>query len=423
MDKREFTQSQRDSAADSGAALPDGSFPIENKSDLSNARQAIGRAKDPGKARAHIRSRAQALGVTLPDNWSKKLAKSLIAKAEHKLTLSLEKSLESAVPPFLTLAAGSGKPSPAGSIEEGHIPDLGKGGLISKPEFLTLTRKDKAMSKGVSVDNNEDLAKSILLALAKAGGTKVTKAGRMTMARDDIKKARGAMKDVEECMKSLHAMHKSSYLSKAAKKSKNDGDADDFDHQGAMEKIQKAYGAIQMVKTLTKSAGVQLKKAAGRSGEREQEVSSGNEHYQVPQGVRDLSPGDMDTAGGGSPPFVQGMIEPFPGKSAKSGKQGLITQAHAEALAKAAAAEAKVELLESMPVGPSGGRRPAAFDLTKVTAGGDGDSIMKGVSVERLHNPDTNRSEVGKMIGNMILGGHGKSVFDTDFRGSAGVKS
>lgn len=71
LEKREFSQSERDSAADSGAALPDGSFPIHNKQDLSNAIHAIGRAKDPGKAKAHIKRRARALGATdqLPDDW------------------------------------------------------------------------------------------------------------------------------------------------------------------------------------------------------------------------------------------------------------------------------------------------------------------------------------------------------------------
>jgi hypothetical protein len=62
--KREFSAEQRREAASSGAALPDGSFPIHNKSDLHNAMRAIGRAKDPAKAKAHIRRRAKALGLT-----------------------------------------------------------------------------------------------------------------------------------------------------------------------------------------------------------------------------------------------------------------------------------------------------------------------------------------------------------------------
>lgn len=61
---REFSSKERESAAESGAALPDGSFPIKNKSDLHNAMQAIGRAKNPAKAKAHIKARARALGLS-----------------------------------------------------------------------------------------------------------------------------------------------------------------------------------------------------------------------------------------------------------------------------------------------------------------------------------------------------------------------
>jgi hypothetical protein len=62
--KRKFTTEQRTAAARSGAAMPDGSFPIKNKDDLENAMRAIGRAKDPGRAREHIRERARQLGLT-----------------------------------------------------------------------------------------------------------------------------------------------------------------------------------------------------------------------------------------------------------------------------------------------------------------------------------------------------------------------
>lgn len=69
--KREFSQDERDKLADKGHALPDGSFPIVNVGDLKNAIRAIGRAKDPAKAKAHIKARAKALGATdeLPDSW------------------------------------------------------------------------------------------------------------------------------------------------------------------------------------------------------------------------------------------------------------------------------------------------------------------------------------------------------------------
>lgn len=70
--KREFTSKEREEAADSGEALPDGSFPIENESDLENAIQAYGRAKNKAAAKRHIIERAKALGLIdkLPDDWA-----------------------------------------------------------------------------------------------------------------------------------------------------------------------------------------------------------------------------------------------------------------------------------------------------------------------------------------------------------------
>jgi len=72
--KREFSQSERDSAAESGAAMSDGSFPIKSEQDLKNAIKAVGRAKDPEKARNHIKSRAKTLGHEdlIPEGWQKR---------------------------------------------------------------------------------------------------------------------------------------------------------------------------------------------------------------------------------------------------------------------------------------------------------------------------------------------------------------
>ena len=68
---KSFSTAQRKKDASSGAALPDGSFPIENTGDLKNAIRAIGRASDPTAAKAHIKKRAASLGATdmLPDSW------------------------------------------------------------------------------------------------------------------------------------------------------------------------------------------------------------------------------------------------------------------------------------------------------------------------------------------------------------------
>lgn len=60
---------QRRGYARSGVALPDGSFPIPDRTHLRKAVKAVGRAPahKRGKVRAHIRKRARQLGVALPD--------------------------------------------------------------------------------------------------------------------------------------------------------------------------------------------------------------------------------------------------------------------------------------------------------------------------------------------------------------------
>lgn len=72
---RDFSTDERKKLASSGAALPDGSYPIVTVSDLHNAIQAYGRSNPSDRARvkAHIIKRAKALGATsaLPEDWVK----------------------------------------------------------------------------------------------------------------------------------------------------------------------------------------------------------------------------------------------------------------------------------------------------------------------------------------------------------------
>jgi hypothetical protein len=70
-EKRDFNAKERQHLADTGAAMKDGSYPIRNAQDLHNAIQSFGRASDPEAVKAHIKSRAEALGLTneLPDSW------------------------------------------------------------------------------------------------------------------------------------------------------------------------------------------------------------------------------------------------------------------------------------------------------------------------------------------------------------------
>ena len=69
--KRAFTDDQRDSMSKAGTAMSDGSFPIQSESDLRNAIQAYGRAKDKDAAKRHIMKRAKDMGKEslIPSNW------------------------------------------------------------------------------------------------------------------------------------------------------------------------------------------------------------------------------------------------------------------------------------------------------------------------------------------------------------------
>ena len=69
--KRAFTEEQRNAMAKEGNALPDGSYPIASESDLRNAIQAYGRAKDKEAAKRHILKRARELGKEnlIPAGW------------------------------------------------------------------------------------------------------------------------------------------------------------------------------------------------------------------------------------------------------------------------------------------------------------------------------------------------------------------
>jgi hypothetical protein len=77
VSKKDYSDKERQALARRDMALPDGSFPIVNVSDLRNAIQAVGRASNYAKARNHIIRRAEALGQTdlLPEDWKPRSSK------------------------------------------------------------------------------------------------------------------------------------------------------------------------------------------------------------------------------------------------------------------------------------------------------------------------------------------------------------
>jgi len=93
--KRMYSREQREDMAESGEALPDGSYPIADKNDLQNAIQAFGRAKDKEKAKAHIMKRAKELGMEdmIPENWMSDNAEEKPAETDEDM--ETEKSASS----------------------------------------------------------------------------------------------------------------------------------------------------------------------------------------------------------------------------------------------------------------------------------------------------------------------------------------
>jgi hypothetical protein len=73
-DLADYSQDTREGYARKGWAMPDGSFPIANASDLKNAVRAYGRASsgDRAKVRRHIMKRARGLGRAdiIPSSWT-----------------------------------------------------------------------------------------------------------------------------------------------------------------------------------------------------------------------------------------------------------------------------------------------------------------------------------------------------------------
>jgi phage head maturation protease len=313
-------------------------------------------------------------------------------------------------------------------------------------DFLTLRKVAREESDMDKEPTNDALTDAVLATLAKRAADDDSHDKRCAMAKEDVRKARKAMKECRKALEEAHKMHKAAYLSKAKKagKPKDDDDTDDgFDHTGAMEKLQKAYGELDKARVFGKAAIGNLTKAEsmpGRSGQKGQEVGDGNAHYKVPEGLKDLSPRDLATAGpggtssGGAPPQYPLDGGVYPGKAdtggdlAKYVKDGQIPADVVQLLVEKAQAQAEAEALRRVPAN-AGGRRPYAFDLTKVVGPENATpkdlnkALFDGVDPNALNSGDelAHTQASARVIGNFLTSGHfGKSVFDPAFKGAAG---
>lgn len=306
--------------------------------------------------------------------------------------------------------------------------------------------------KMATVSNNNlggtgDALTDAMAALMKRASVP-TRAQRMSSASDNIKKARKAAKAARSAIEEAHKMHKAAYMAKTAKKDPKKDDDEEFDHAGAMEKLQKAYQEIDKARTFSKAASVQMAKAAGRSGQRGQETGDPEAgFYEVPAGVKDLSPAALagaapGTSGGtGLPPMYPDDGSVYAGKAAggtdlrKYVKNGLISADVAELLMQKSQQEGELEALRRIPAGAAGGRRPYAFDMTKVM-GGDSTgrgadnatinkALFEGVNANDLNSDDerARTAASARVAGNFLLSGHfAKNVFDPAYNGAVGTK-
>jgi hypothetical protein len=494
MEKREFDQAKRTELASSGKALPDGSFPIENEKDLHNAIRLYGHAKNPAEAKTHIKTRARAIGAegALPEEWGKpkkgKSAKKM-AKAELEIAFGLN------TPSFLTLGksmrtVGSlsyafdslrdaqrslmlegqreggdkkdkGLASKLGSVAKDLAEVIGQKASHEGEEALSLTDADDSYLNSILGESSMDKVENVSTGdpildainnLVKRAAMPTRKAV-MDSAKEDCSKSRKAMKECRKAIEEVHKMLKADYITKMEKAKKGDKEpTDGFDSAGAMSKLQEAFGKAEEARTFGKAAIAKMEKAEsipGRSGQRGQEAGDAEPgFYEVPPGVKDLTPAAMSGASpggresGGQPPMYPGDGSVFPGKAEGAfdlrkyaDKDGRVPAHIAELVLQGAKNEGELEALRNISrTQLTGGRRPVAFDMTKAFGGAEGTqsrnpaelnkALFEGVDASAIGSGDENahKTASARVIGNLLSQPNlfGKSILDPSFRGMAG---
>lgn len=445
LEKREFSQREREASAESGAAMPDGSFPIKSKRDVENAVQAHGRAKDKGKAKAHIIARAKVVPggeAALPEEWKPK------AKAKEKSAaadiIDLSKNMSSVrciADAFDCLQNAKRQMLMEGNVEG----DLQDGELATRLANISKDLADiisqKAEHEGEEAVTLEDADDRWLwYVLNPPGAIKMSKTAE-ELSADKIELAKRAasthkanvMKAKSHLDKALvHQAHGMSALAKcmgimaSAKKG-----ADGLKPDELTAELTKANAAFEAMVDQQEVAAYNLGKAASAWG-------SGTGVPPSPNGsLTETSQSEMTE--GDVPEYVAG--EPYAGKGAVFTQE--IADKMIELAAKAAKAEGKLEglgdikeLLSKLPGAPKA--RLFALDKTLFPEVPDADKgkstpiekLLDGVVIPQTDDPDATQRAGAKMIANMIgdnlNGGNtfGKSpVHDANFRGQAQRKA
>ena len=265
--KRNFSEGERKTLASSGKALPDGSFPIENVSDLHNAIKAVGRASDPAKAKAHIKTRAKALGAesALPDTWKRDPG-----PLDRLLT-----------------RLGIGKRTATDDLDPDLYADAAADAVDKATDALGVSIASILADAAVS-DKAAAISKSLAEFRTHLGGEvpgQIEKAMRdVAVAAGVIEKDDPPMPTIEELVASVAALTKrledtEGELAKAKKKLPPDPDGDaaadadekkkaDKEKADAMKKALEAGQSVELTKALAETADLQ-KRLAVFEAERE----------------------------------------------------------------------------------------------------------------------------------------------------------
>lgn len=159
--KRSFTADERKKLAETGAAMPDGSFPIVTTADLKNAIASYGRAANQEAARKHIISRARSLGAVseLPESWGvKKNAEDLgnsttdnngdNPMSDAKTVEELQKNLDE-------LTEKLAEAETLAKMSDAEKAYMDKMSAKDKPAFMAMSAADRAKKIAAVAKNDE----------------------------------------------------------------------------------------------------------------------------------------------------------------------------------------------------------------------------------------------------------------------------
>ena len=506
LSKREFSTKERESAAESGEAMPGGGYPIKSTTDLHNAIQAFGRAKNKEATKKHIIRRARALGATdkLPEGWieekkpAAKTASAVLLLADDPLFggTGMKKMLNDPLfggtgedplfgyetPPVLVdllktsfgphlvpddgmrdrLVKGCGVVADLayafssireaqrrlvgeGFIEkdgDDHAMALKLGEIASELAAVMAQKAEHEGSEARYLTDADDITSYLMREGVSEMGLKTDDLNKGAKANfgkasQHLMKAGKAHADMMECMGKLAAMH-GGFVRKAAAAEAlgkgGDGMSAPFDHGAAMKLLKEAHGHATEAADHMEMAHGLLGKGAG-----EEDTAANAAAGNKANGTNIGEWGGSSTSAVGESERTEGDVpwytatEPYAGKAAGARQaggipEGYISKREADLMAENAALKARQEALSKTPGGVFKGRSIITAqpgDQTGLVENGDDLSVlMKGIDHVDANDPESRKVAGGRMIGNMLANSRkfGKSVFDPNFRGGAGMK-